>query len=383
MNLERESYDVVIVGAGPAGSSLAIRLATSGLRVALVEQKKFPRHKLCGEFVSPECREHFAELGLGETINAIQTADLIETVFHTLSGRSVSVRSDVFGGGNAAAIGLSRARMDDMLLGRAHGVGVAVFEATSFTGLLINVGSVTGVELRDANGGQFKLAARLVIDATGRSRQLVRKISLTKIDRPKLTAFKTHLSGANPTPRVCEIYSYPAGYGGLNSVGDVFNLCFIVGSEHVRELGNDPEILMRRLVMQNPRAAKTLAEAEVAAPWLAVAIDRFGTVEPAPANGLIAIGDAASFIDPFTGSGILMALESSRVAAESILRNLNDSARLKNEYVAAYREKFAKRLRYSNLLRYASTSTRVAEFAVAALGSSEFLRSRVALFTRR
>ena len=57
-------FDVVIVGAGPAGSSCAIRLALAGLKVLLVEKHKFPREKLCGEFISPECLRHFWELGI-------------------------------------------------------------------------------------------------------------------------------------------------------------------------------------------------------------------------------------------------------------------------------------------------------------------------------
>ena len=58
------SFDVIIAGAGPAGSSAAIHLARQGVRVLLIEQKKFPRAKLCGEFISPECQKHFENLGV-------------------------------------------------------------------------------------------------------------------------------------------------------------------------------------------------------------------------------------------------------------------------------------------------------------------------------
>jgi flavin-dependent dehydrogenase len=200
--------------------------------------------------------------------------------------------------------------------------------------------------------------------------------------KPVLTAFKTHLVGAEPDEGVCEIYSYPAGYGGLNSIGDALDLCFIASSEMVRAIGNDPEVLMRKMVMKNPRAAHSLRNAKAVEPWLAVAIDRFGTANPAPVDGLIAIGDAASFIDPFTGSGILMALESARVAAAVVRENLNDPGRLRASYLDAYSSRFSKRLRYSNLLRFASSSTRIGELAVAALRSSRFLRASVAGSTR-
>ena len=63
-------YDVIIAGGGPAGSSAAIHLATGGARVLLLEQKKFPRAKLCGEFISPECTPHFERLGVAEKMLA-------------------------------------------------------------------------------------------------------------------------------------------------------------------------------------------------------------------------------------------------------------------------------------------------------------------------
>ncbi len=382
MRNAKTTYDVLIAGAGPAGSSLAIRLAGAGLKVALTEQKKFPRHKLCGEFVSPECVEHFAELGLTATIESACRAELRETVFYSYSGRSVSIRSDVFSNGESSAIGLSRSRMDELLFERAHQAGAEVLRETTASRVIVNGKKVMGVEVTDANGNRSEINARLTIDGTGRSRQLVRMVMPLVKSRPTLTAFKTHLAGAEPDDGACEIYSYPGGYGGLNSVGDRFNLCFVVASDKVRATGNDPELLMREIVMRNPRAAQTLRNARAVEPWLAVAIDRFGTVEPAPVEGLISIGDAASFIDPFTGSGMLMALESSRVAASVIPDNIADLSALREEYLEVYGRKFAKRLRYSNILRFASSSTRVGEIAVAALRSSRSLRAQVARHTR-
>src|SRR2546430_17514166 len=85
-------YDVIIAGGGPAGSSAAINLATGGARVLLVEQKKFPRAKLCGEFISPECTPHFERLGVADQMFAASPARLTETVFYSRTGKSVSVQ---------------------------------------------------------------------------------------------------------------------------------------------------------------------------------------------------------------------------------------------------------------------------------------------------
>src|SRR4029079_2095855 len=101
------NYDVIIAGGGPAGSSAAIHLAARGARVMLAEQKKFPRPKLCGEFISPECTPHFDRLGVKDQMCAAGPATLAETVFYSRNGSKVSVPSSWFGS-DRAELGFSR-----------------------------------------------------------------------------------------------------------------------------------------------------------------------------------------------------------------------------------------------------------------------------------
>src|SRR5438874_5529577 len=115
MNEMSNNYDAIIVGGGPAGTSAAIHLALNGARVLLAEQKKFPRAKLCGEFISPECTRHVERLGVAEQMFAASPAKLNETVFYSRHGKSVSVPSAWFAA-DGVALGLSRAEMDERLL---------------------------------------------------------------------------------------------------------------------------------------------------------------------------------------------------------------------------------------------------------------------------
>ncbi|HEX8117274.1 MAG TPA: FAD-dependent oxidoreductase, partial [Pyrinomonadaceae bacterium] len=86
-------FDAIIVGGGPAGASAAVHLAASGARVLLAERERFPRDKLCGEFISPECLGHFERLGVSEAMSRGGGARVSETVFYAPSGRGVSVPS--------------------------------------------------------------------------------------------------------------------------------------------------------------------------------------------------------------------------------------------------------------------------------------------------
>jgi flavin-dependent dehydrogenase len=141
---------------------------------------------------------------------------------------------------------------------------------------------------------------------------------------------------------------------------------------------------MREMVMQNPRARHTLDDAHTTSEWLSASWEQFGRQSPAPAKGLLALGDAAAFIDPFTGSGMLMALESGELAGEVIVRHRDklDSANLASDYADSYRKKFDSRLKICSLLRRAAFSPRLTELGVAIFGASERFRNRVARATR-
>jgi menaquinone-9 beta-reductase len=395
------SYDVIIAGGGPAGTGAAIQLAGEGARVLLIEEKKFPRAKLCGEFISPECLAHFKRLGVFDQMTSAGGTALSETVFYSRRGHSVNVPSEWFGAG-ATALGLSRSEMDHKLLQRARNTGVIVLEKAHASALIQERGSVLGIKVKTAEGLQ-EYRSLLTIDATGRARALARHIDAEAARAGKLrpktmkrpfVAFKAHLENARMADGVCEIYFYRGGYGGLSSVeGGVSNLCFIVSAEEVRRCASDPDVVMREVVMKNARANYTLAKASATMPWLSVSFERFGTGTLTPAPGLLTIGDAAAFIDPFTGSGMLMAFESGQIAAQIVagylprLRPAEGTespqfARLARDYRLDYSRAFNSRLRFSGLLRRAAFVPLLAEAAMRLCGASARIRWRLARATR-
>ncbi|HEX8369734.1 MAG TPA: FAD-dependent monooxygenase [Pyrinomonadaceae bacterium] len=402
MKTKREK--IVIAGAGPAGASAAIRLAQNDFRVTLIEREKFPRRKLCGEFISPECLAHFRALGVFDEMLSAGGERIAKTVFYEPDGKSVAVPSEWFFQGGAGALSLSRAEMDFRLLERARGVGVEVLEETQAVGLLTEDEIVCGVKARGENGAIKEISADLTIDATGRAgvlgklveREFQRRDAEGKLriaknlrrpkteDRkPKLIGFKTHLKNAEIESGVCEIYFFRGGYGGLSRVeNNLANHCFLIQSEIVKKFGGDVEKIVREIVFQNERAARMMKNAESVYDWLAVSVDGFGAKDLNPAPRLLAIGDAGAFIDPFTGSGMLMALESGELLAESVGENNFSTEKIAASYKIRHAGKFRKRLFVCSLMRRAAFVPSLAKSVISVLSRSEKAREILARATR-
>ncbi len=122
------NYDVIVIGAGPAGSSVSTLLAGSGWRVLLMEKSRFPREKLCGEFISPECLAFFERLGVRDRMLAARPQMISKMVLFAPNGRGIEMPLTWLTNGEAQALGLSRARMDAILLDRVREMGVEVRE---------------------------------------------------------------------------------------------------------------------------------------------------------------------------------------------------------------------------------------------------------------
>ncbi|MDQ3633015.1 MAG: NAD(P)/FAD-dependent oxidoreductase [Acidobacteriota bacterium] len=395
---------IVIVGAGPAGTSLAIRLAKENFQVILIEREKFPRHKLCGEFISPECFEHFRELGILDEMLMLGGDRILQTVFYSENGRNVSVPSEWFNGNRQGALGLSRAEMDFRLMEKAKELGVEVLEECSVIGLLFENEKVCGVKIKNFEGETEEILSDLTIDATGRAKVLAklsekeisrkdaktqRKIRenlrpKTKVQRQKLVGFKAHLKNVHLEKGRCEIYFFRGGYGGLNYVENgVANHCFLMKAEIIKEFKSDVEAILQNVIFQNTRAKETLKEAENLYDWLAVSVDGFGIKEINPAKNLLTVGDAAAFIDPFTGSGMLMAFESAKILAVVIAENQYSAEKIVEQYELLHKAKFQRRMQVCKIMRQLSFIPSFAKSAISVLSLSKRFRETLVRLTRK
>jgi flavin-dependent dehydrogenase len=386
------NYDVIIIGGGPAGCSAATRLAARGVRVVLLEKSRMPRQKLCGEFVTPECFPTLNRLGVMERLLAAGAQRISKLNLVAWNGRHVE--APVWEVSRMPyALSLSRARFDDVLFDGARRAGAVCLERYSVKRCLYEAGRVCGVEVMSlADGKTVRFEAPLVVDASGRSS----RVSLSKSDRVAASrgsrpfALKAHLKGVEGIADQVELYFFRGGYGGLSSIEDgLTNLCFITDEGTLRRAGGDPLTVVRQTVLSNSLARERLSGAKTVGKWVSGGPLMFGRRKPSA--DVIAIGDAAGMIDPFTGTGIQIAVRSGELAAEAIIGSLSFTpagrpteahgpgliANVLSRYTADYEREFGKRMRIAGLLRVPAFSPGIASLFGRLLSASPWLARAV------
>ncbi len=381
------NYDVIVIGAGPAGSTISTLLAQWGHRVLLLEKGRFPREKLCGEFITPECLNVFDRLGVRQRMFDAGAKAIRRWTLFAPDGRGVEVPLEWIAGGHEHAIGISRARMDSILLERAIEAGVETREGFHVSPRFHREDRLSFIEGKGGGETVEQFSARVVVDASGRngafSNQTVQQPS--RLDGSRLFGCKVYLRAVEGLNEQGELYFFRDGYGGLSDVeDDRTNLCFLTTEATLRETKGDREKLLDLTMRSNPAARGRLQNAMIDGEWLGTGPINFGRKRSV--RGVIAIGDAGAFIDPFTGSGILLALTSGELAATLINQSLAEGERdldlVAKRYDQLYRRQYGLRFQACTLLRNIAFKPVIRDALVTALSRCDSLVKLIALSTR-
>ena len=342
-SLSENQADVIVVGAGPAGSATAYYLAQAGLDVLVLEKSRFPREKVCGDGLTPRAVKALIGMGISVTeqdgwvpnkgLRVIGAGKRLELPWPELA--------------SYPGFGLVRTRhdMDETLARRAQQAGAKLLEGVTVTGPVIDerTGRITGVVARGDHKAERTYTARVVVAADGNSSRLSVGMGLRKRDdRPLGVAVRTYYK----TPRHEDEYLESwldlwdgerllPGYGWIFGMGDGTSNVGLGLLNTSAAFGNtDYHALLRRWLKGMP-AEWGFTEENRTQPVRGAALPMGFNRTPQYHQGLLLAGDAAGMVNPFNGEGIAYAMESGEILARTITQALARPRRTETERVLA------------------------------------------------
>ncbi len=358
-----ETFDVAIVGAGPAGSSCAAFCALDGLRTLVLEREKFPREKVCGDCLNPSSWGVLRRLGIADRARQLPHAILSTVEFIAIGGEKVIVDLP---SGEENLIAIKRSVFDALMMSRARDLGAQIHEETTVTALTAATNGA-GWQIETAQGPTF--AARVLVGADGRNSTVARLRNLLPRTARERVALQAHIPLPAGFGSRVVLQFLREGYSGQAPVNDdELNLCLVSKPSNISDLRLWAE---QCFCLQQDHSWHTIT------PLTRIAL--------LPAHDkLFMVGDTARVVEPFTGEGIFYALRSGELAAQAIVKTIRGNYDVDpvNEYAQAHAAMYRGRLWVNRLARAAVLSPRVASSLICAARVQPILRSLTAKIVR-
>lgn len=308
-------FDVVVVGAGPAGSVSATLLSRKGYRVALIDRAHFPREKTCAEYMSPGVSDVLARLAI-PAMDVPQATWIEGMEVVSPRGRVLRVNYHDDSGRTLYACTIPRRHFDARLLEQAALSGALIMEATIAREPIVVGDRVTGVRVA-VGGREVDVTARLTVVADGARSTLARALGISRSPRwPRRLGLVAHYSGTSALRGAYgQMHVRSAAYCGVAPMSDgSLNVALVVAEDALRRSGLTATQYFDRWVSTDDEIRALLRDS--------VRVTRVRGLLPVGARsirasvaGALLVGDAAGFFDPFTGEGIYRALRGAELAA--------------------------------------------------------------------
>lgn len=333
-----KNTDILIAGGGLAGLASGIHLAKKGIPVTIIEKEAFPRHKVCGEYISNEILPYLN--WLGADVSALHPVSINKFEFSTISGKKIIARLPLGG------IGISRYALDNFL-----------YEVALKNGCIVIHDSITDIHFEEdvfiINTSTAIYKAKVVIGAFGKRSSIDQAMGRDFIKKKSpWLAVKAHYEG-NFDNTVVALHNFEGGYCGISKTETgALNICYLADYATFKQYKNieeyQKEVLYKnkwlKLILEN---SKMIFERPLAISQ--ISFDAKAAVE----NHVLMTGDTAGLIHPLCGNGMAMALHSAKIASELVIDYIKGSIsrnEMEQLYNKAWRKHFKKRMATGRLL---------------------------------
>ena len=365
------TFDVIIVGGGLAGLTSAIHLSTRKKRVLLIEKNEYPKHKVCGEYISNEVLPYLNSLG----INPINEGAKQITKVHISTTKSNLIKGELPLGG----FGMSRYFLDNLLVKKAYLNGVQILKDT-VDSIHFKKDSFT---ITTKSSGVFQ--SNITIGAYGKRSSLDQKMKRKFIQKKSpYLAVKIHVKGVFPENLVA-LHNFKGGYCGVSKVEDnAINVCYITEYRSFKKHKNITDF-QEQVIFKNEHLRKIFKESiPVFEKPLTISQVSFQTKNPVE-DHIIMCGDTAGMIHPLCGNGMGMAISSARLASVRILQFLNGEIKtregLEKQYLRDWNKEFKIRLKTGHFIAWLFRNQTISQIAYSILKRIPSLLPKMIKFT--
>jgi flavin-dependent dehydrogenase len=361
------NLDIIIVGGGLAGLTSAIHLSKFGLKVTLIEKNEYPKHKVCGEYISNEVLPYFQWLGLD--ISDLKPSIISKMEFSTAKGKLIS--GDLPLGG----FGISRYELDHYLCKKAIKNGCQIIhDSVSDIQFIDN-------EFHISTSNNLELKSRIALGAFGKRSNIDLKLNRNFIQKKSpWLAVKAHYSGDFPNDLV-GLHNFKGGYCGVSKVeNNKINICYLADYDTFKQYKNIEEF-QSKVVCKNPhlkaifKNCQLLFEKPITISQ--ISFEKKEAVE----NHILMIGDTAGLIHPLCGNGMAMAIHGAKIVSELIIEFLDNkiSSRkeLEEKYTEEWNSNFKSRLATGRFLSTILRMENLAAFLMQLLAIFPFLLPKI------
>ncbi|MDR7211056.1 NAD(P)/FAD-dependent oxidoreductase [Flavobacterium piscis] len=330
--------DVLIIGGGLAGLASAIHLSRKGMQVTLIEKSSYPRHKVCGEYISNEILPYL--LWLGADVSKLNPVPVSQFEFTTQKGKSAKAKLPLGG------FSISRYKLDHFLYEKALANGCRI--------ILENVTDITfQKDLFQVTTPNQVLSSKIVLGAYGKRSNIDQVLSREFIHKKSSwLAVKGHYSGDFPDDLVA-LHNFNGGYCGVSKVEDNnINICYLADYATFKQYKNIEDY--QQNVLYKNKQLKSIFENSNLLFEKPITISQISFDKKQPVeNHIIMIGDTAGLIHPLCGNGMAMALHSSKIASELVLdfqSGIISRDLLEKKYQKKWQSHFGRRLLMGRIL---------------------------------